>query len=129
MIISAGMPFANIVTDFTGVTPKVLAKPGKALKDVLKDSLGLSDPKRVIFIGDSYVLLQSNLGKWSDYFTFRVDIDLGFAAECGYQKILTLSGLTKPEELTDWKYDESFKPDYVLDTIKDLEIITSRKLQ
>lgn len=52
-----------------------------------------------------------------------------FAAQGGYQKVLTLSGTTRPEELSDWKYDESLKPDYVLDSIKDLELITSRKLQ
>lgn len=61
--------------------------------------------------------------------TFRVNVDLGFAAKSGYQKVLTLTGTTRPEELSDWKYDENLKPDYVLDSIKDLEVITSRKLQ
>lgn len=50
------MPFASIVTNFTGITPEILAKPGNALINVLKDNLGLPDQKRVVFMGDSYVL-------------------------------------------------------------------------
>lgn len=54
------MPFARIVTNFTGVTPEVLAKPGNALINLLEENLGLYDSKRVIFIGDSYVWLLTN---------------------------------------------------------------------
>lgn len=123
------MPFASIVTNFTGITPEILAKPGNALVNVLKKNLGLSDQKRVVFMGDSYVWPLTRLLKFWSFFNFRVNVDMGFAAQGGYQKVLTLSGTTRPEELSDWKYDESLKPDYVLDSIKDLELITSRKLQ
>lgn len=55
------MPFASIVTNFTGITPEILAKPGNALINVLKENLGLPDQKRVVFMGDSYVWTLTDL--------------------------------------------------------------------
>lgn len=45
---------------------------------------------------------------------------MSFATQCGMQKLLTLTGATKEKDLVNWKYDDSWKPDYVVDSIKDL---------
>lgn len=58
----------------------------------------------------------------------RAETDMSFAAQCGTQKLLTLTGVTKEKDLINWKYDKSWKPDYVVDSIKDLgDIIKALK--
>lgn len=45
---------------------------------------------------------------------------MGLAARAGYQKLLVLSGQTKPSEILNWKYPENLKPEYY---IQDLETL------
>ncbi|CAG9768509.1 unnamed protein product [Ceutorhynchus assimilis] len=99
--------FAQIIQDITGVSPKILSKPGKEFNEVLQENIGPYDPKSILFIGDS------------------VETDMAFATEYGYQKMLTLTGLTSKEDLNNWRHDQKFKPDYVVDSIGDLYTVAS----
>uniref|UniRef100_A0AAR5PNP8 4-nitrophenylphosphatase n=1 Tax=Dendroctonus ponderosae TaxID=77166 RepID=A0AAR5PNP8_DENPD len=97
--------FAKIIEEITGVEPKLMSKGGKEFAQVLKDNLGPFDAKRTLFIGDSCVT------------------DMPFATENGFQKLMPLTGLTREEDLKNWKFDERIKPDYVVDNVGDLSTI------
>lgn len=43
---------------------------------------------------------------------------MGFSANCGYIKLLVLSGLSKKEDVEDWRYPEELKPDFYADNLK-----------
>ncbi|XP_066253953.1 uncharacterized protein [Euwallacea similis] len=101
-------PFAEIIEQVTGVSPIVLSKPGKPFQEIIEENIGPFDEKRVLFIGDT------------------VETDMIFATNCGFKKLLVLTGLTSDENLKNWKHDEGFKPDYVSDSIKDLFIVASK---
>lgn len=47
--------FSNILTERTGVSPIECAKPSKQMENYLIEERGITDPKRCIFIGDTYV--------------------------------------------------------------------------
>jgi ribonucleotide monophosphatase NagD (HAD superfamily) len=49
----------------------------------------------------------------------RITEDMSFSTKCGYKKLLVLSGLTK-ESLDRWIYPEEYKPDYYIDSLKDI---------
>lgn len=48
---------------------------------------------------------------------------MAFAFKAGYQKLLVLSGVTKPEEIDNWKYPEEFKSDYYVQNLEVLKNI------
>lgn len=48
---------------------------------------------------------------------------MGLAKAAGYQKLLVLSGTTKPEEIINWKYDEDLKPDYYIKSLEELNVV------
>lgn len=45
---------------------------------------------------------------------------MAFAANSGYKKLLVLSGVTKEEDVKNWKFDERYKPDYYIQDLKEL---------
>ncbi|KAJ8964029.1 hypothetical protein NQ314_005169 [Rhamnusium bicolor] len=63
--------------DLTGREPHQIAKPSLNYNEFIVERFKITDPVRVLFIGDS------------------VKEDLNFATKCGYQKLLVLSGITK----------------------------------
>ncbi|XP_066141215.1 uncharacterized protein [Euwallacea fornicatus] len=100
--------FAGIIEQTTGVSPIVLSKPGEPFQELLKENIGPFDEKRVLFIGDS------------------VETDMIFATNCGFKKLLVLTGSTSEKDLKNWKHDDCFKPNYVADSIKDLFTAASK---
>ncbi|RZC42463.1 Hydrolase 6 domain containing protein, partial [Asbolus verrucosus] len=86
--------FHNILTDISGRKPLCLAKPSTNLNDFLKEKYKIENPSRVLFIGDSIL------------------DDMAFAANCGYKKLLVLSGLAQKDSVTNWTFPEEYKPDY-----------------
>jgi ribonucleotide monophosphatase NagD (HAD superfamily) len=50
----------------------------------------------------------------------RVPEDMGFATQCGYKRLLVLSGLTQKEEVTTWRFAEELRPEYYVDSLKDV---------
>ncbi|KAL1509041.1 hypothetical protein ABEB36_003845 [Hypothenemus hampei] len=92
--------FSKIIQQVTQVNPKILSKPGKEFQEVLEDNIGPYDPKRVLFIGDS------------------IHTDMVFATNCGFQKLLPLTGLTSEEDIKNWKWEKKIEPDYYVDNLK-----------
>jgi ribonucleotide monophosphatase NagD (HAD superfamily) len=45
---------------------------------------------------------------------------MGFATKCGYKRLLVLSGLTQKEEVTTWSFAEELRPEYYVDSLKDV---------
>jgi phosphoglycolate/pyridoxal phosphate phosphatase family enzyme len=94
--------FQEVIEDITGRKGVRLAKPGSGLNDFIKEKFGLKDASRVLFVGDS------------------VPQDMGFATKCGYKRLLVLSGLTQKEEVTTWRFAEELRPEYYVDSLKDV---------
>ncbi|XP_063927581.1 uncharacterized protein LOC135140816 [Zophobas morio] len=92
--------FHEILEEMSGRKPHCLAKPSPELNDYIRGKLGVEDASRVLFIGDS------------------IPEDMGFATNCGYQKLLVLSGLTSRETMEKWEFPEEFKPEYYVESLK-----------
>lgn len=43
---------------------------------------------------------------------------MALAAAAGYQKLLVLTGITKPEEIENWTYPEDLTPQYYIKSIE-----------
>lgn len=88
--------FTKIIMEHTQRKPLILSKPSIDLaQEVVKDY-----GKNCLFIGDA------------------VEQDMGFAMECGYKKLLVLSGAASKgdmEKQCDW----SLKPDYYAESLKE----------
>ncbi|XP_060527066.1 uncharacterized protein LOC132702459 [Cylas formicarius] len=80
----------------------VLAKPSVHLQDTLEDQFKIRDPKRILFIGDS------------------VGTDMAFASQCGFQKLLVLTGVTREGDLENWTYPVEYKPHYYVKSLNAL---------
>lgn len=57
----------------------------------------------------------------------RLEQDMGFANDCGYKKLLVLSGGTCKDELTELQLDSPLKPDYYGNSLQDL-LLAAQKL-
>ncbi|XP_030753244.1 phosphoglycolate phosphatase 1B, chloroplastic-like [Sitophilus oryzae] len=79
-----------------------MAKPGLAFKDVLISKYGITDPSRVLFIGD-------NLAS-----------DIAFAKNGPFKTILVLSGVTSKSDVENPELSDDKKPDYVADSLAEL---------
>ncbi|KAG5896761.1 hypothetical protein JTB14_031740 [Gonioctena quinquepunctata] len=95
----------QLITDFTGKEPTFVAKPTEFLAKIANKKFGVIDPKRTLFIGD------------------KINQDMGFAHTGGYNKLLILTGITKIEDIHDWRYPEEFKPEYYVESLKVLHDI------
>ncbi|KAJ8972534.1 hypothetical protein NQ317_013849, partial [Molorchus minor] len=93
------------VIDITGREPHQIAKPNPNYNELVVERFKITDPKRVLFIGDS------------------VREDLNFATQCGYQKLLVLSGITNAQHLITWEYPEEYKPQYYVESLNELKQI------
>ncbi|KAH8397830.1 hypothetical protein KR222_003450, partial [Zaprionus bogoriensis] len=93
-------PFASILVEASGKQPKVLGKPGKELGDMLLLQHQVTDPRRVLMIGD--MLAQ----------------DVRFGRLCGFQTLLVLSGGCTLDQLQAETCAEQL-PDYYADSMAD----------
>uniref|UniRef100_A0A182NIK9 4-nitrophenylphosphatase n=1 Tax=Anopheles dirus TaxID=7168 RepID=A0A182NIK9_9DIPT len=92
--------FIDILERSTGRKPLILGKPGKALAQVVLEQFDVTDPKRVLFVGD------------------MMPQDMGFGTRCGFQKLLMLSGGT-PKEVLLAHDDPDQLPNYYADSFAD----------
>lgn len=82
--------------------PVILGKPSAILGAMVMEKFKISDPSRVLFIGDS--LTQ----------------DIGFANSMGFQSLLVLSGATSREMLLKDNAVNGESPNYIADGLHDL---------
>lgn len=68
-------PFYKIIEQFTGRTGTVVAKPGLPFKDIVMRKYVITDPSRVLFIGDSYVFTFNRV-ILDEYKLFMFPVDL-----------------------------------------------------
>ncbi|XP_034118508.1 chronophin [Drosophila nasuta] len=94
-------PFASILVEASGKEPTMLGKPGRPLGDMLIEHHKVSDPKRVLMIGD--MLAQ----------------DVKFGRMCGFQTLLVLTGGCTLEQL-EAETSPDLVPDYYADSAADL---------
>ncbi|XP_030745513.1 4-nitrophenylphosphatase-like [Sitophilus oryzae] len=97
--------FIQAVEDLSGKKPLTLAKPHDVFHDFVEESIKDLHPERVLFIGDSVLT------------------DMTYAQKFGHKKLLPLTGCTSKEEVTNWKFEENLKPDYYVDSLRDVHII------
>ncbi|XP_067639552.1 uncharacterized protein [Eurosta solidaginis] len=94
-------PYISIVEKTAKRQALIFGKPGVALRDVLMQRYNITNPQRILFIGDSLVT------------------DVRFGKVCGFQTLLVLSGQTKREDLQSNR-EHMETPDYVVDSLSDL---------
>ncbi|KAH8387328.1 hypothetical protein KR093_006436 [Drosophila rubida] len=93
-------PFASILVEASGREPTVLGKPGRQLGEMLMQHYKVSEPSRVLMIGD--MLAQ----------------DVKFGRMCGFQTLLVLSGGCTLEQLQAETSPE-LVPDFYADSVAD----------
>lgn len=74
-------PFYKMLENASGRKATVVGKPGRALRDIVVQRYGLTDPQRVLFVGD------------------MLEQDVGFGNACGFRSLLVLTGSTTLAEL------------------------------
>lgn len=79
----------------------VISKPGKALAGIILKRFEITEPARVLFIGD------------------MLEQDMAFGTQCGFQKLLVLTGGSTEEELLSESLPEEQIPDYYADSFAD----------
>ncbi|XP_040153890.1 phosphoglycolate phosphatase 2-like isoform X3 [Anopheles arabiensis] len=92
--------FIDILERSTGRKALILGKPGKALAQVVLEQFQITEPKRVLFVGD------------------MMPQDMGFGTECGFQKLLMLSGGT-PKDALLAQTEPNQLPNYYADSFAD----------
>ncbi|XP_044262716.1 4-nitrophenylphosphatase-like [Tribolium madens] len=99
--------FDEILENFTGRKALRLAKPSLQYNEFIKEKFQLRNTSRVLFIGDS------------------IEDDMAFASNCGYKKLLVLSGNTHKNQLLNWKFPDKSGMDYYVDSLKVVHDILS----
>ncbi|XP_022208577.2 pyridoxal phosphate phosphatase [Drosophila obscura] len=94
-------PFASILIEASGRQAITLGKPGRELGELLIKHLKISEPQRVLMVGD--MLAQ----------------DIHFGRQCGFQTLLVLSGGCTLEQLQA-ETSPDLLPDYYADSVADV---------
>lgn len=89
----------DLISQHSGKTPIMCAKPSTVLRDCVREICNISDPKRCLFIGDS------------------ISTDMTFATQCGYQKLFVETGLDKIEDAI---RNVEIRPDYYATSLQSL---------
>lgn len=85
--------------DLTGREYTTMAKPSMSCANYVKEKYKVTDPKKVLFIGDS------------------IESDMSTAAIAGFQKLLVLSGSAQLKDVKNWNHPEEHKPDYYVEDL------------
>ncbi|XP_055842719.1 uncharacterized protein LOC129909670 [Episyrphus balteatus] len=103
-------PYVKVLSEASGKTPIIMAKPGKQLADMLIDRLDIQDKSRAIMIGD------------------MLEQDIGFGKVAGLQTLLVLSGGCTKEQMLE-NTNPDIHPDYYADSMYDfVKFFESSKL-
>ncbi|BFG01515.1 pyridoxal phosphate phosphatase [Drosophila madeirensis] len=94
-------PFASILVEASSQQALTLGKPGRELGELLIKHLKISEPHRVLMVGD--MLAQ----------------DIRFGRQCGFQTLLVLSGGCSLEQLQA-ETSPDLLPDYYADSVADV---------
>ncbi|XP_074036974.1 glycerol-3-phosphate phosphatase isoform X2 [Leptinotarsa decemlineata] len=97
--------FIEMVSDFSGREVTFIGKPSAYFAQFINKKFDIVDPKRALFIGD------------------QIDPDMKFGFTGGYQKLLVLIGISKIEDIKNWKHPEEYKPEYYIDSLEVLNNI------
>lgn len=62
-------------------------------------------------------------------YSFRITEDMGLAENCGFQKLLVLSGVTKRTNIENWTFPENLKPKYYVESLKVIDDILRRLIE
>lgn len=81
---------------------QIWSKPGKPLSDFLLQHYKITEPEKVLMIGDT------------------LEYDIAFGKTCGFQTLLVLSGVCSQEDLIS-ENDPQLLPDYYAYSIADFE--------
>ncbi|XP_045769498.1 phosphoglycolate phosphatase 2-like [Maniola jurtina] len=87
--------FTEIASQESKREPILLGKPGKTFGEFAMKRAGVSDPSRVLFIGD------------------MIEQDVGLGRATGFKTLLVLTNKTKEEMMS----HETLKPDYYADSL------------
>ncbi|XP_023944435.2 uncharacterized protein LOC112050404 [Bicyclus anynana] len=87
--------FSDIASEESKRKPVLLGKPGKMFGEFAMRRAGVSDPSRVLFIGD------------------MIEQDVGLGRAVGFNTLLVLTNKTKEEMMS----HETLKPDYYADNL------------
>ncbi|XP_063701330.1 uncharacterized protein LOC134831519 [Culicoides brevitarsis] len=98
--------FTRIIEEHAERKAMRFSKPSPELAEQVVANAG----KRCLFIGD------------------MLEQDMGFANDCGYKKMLVLSGGTSKQELLELEMDSPLKPDFYGNSLQDL-LLAAQMLQ
>ncbi|CAB3227121.1 unnamed protein product [Arctia plantaginis] len=90
--------FTNIVSDETNRSPIVLSKPGKLFGEFAMKKAGVTDPSKVLFIGD------------------MIEQDVGLGKNTGFKTLLLLTNIPKETMLA----HKTTRPDFYADSLASL---------
>lgn len=85
----------------TGREAIVMSKPGKAMASIILKRFQITEPARVLFIGD------------------MLEQDIAFGTQCGFPKLLVLTGGCTEGELLSGSHPVEQVPDYYADSFAD----------
>ncbi|XP_023022819.2 uncharacterized protein isoform X1 [Leptinotarsa decemlineata] len=91
--------FLNAIVDISGRKPINVAKPSSHYVEFVKEKFEITDPNKVLLIGDSIIE------------------DMSTAVLGGFQKLLVLTGSTKLEDIRNWKHPIEFQPEYYVESL------------
>ncbi|CAG9819788.1 unnamed protein product [Phaedon cochleariae] len=91
--------FYQGLREISGREPIQFAKPSVHYNEFIVKKFNITDPKKVLFIGD------------------MINEDMKFAAVGGYHKLLVLTGTATKEDVMSWKHPEDCKPTYYVDSL------------
>ncbi|CAG9562381.1 unnamed protein product [Danaus chrysippus] len=97
--------FADMVSEESKREPVLLGKPGKMFGQFAMQRAGVTDPSRVLFIGD------------------MIEQDVGLGCATGFKTLLVLTNKTKEEMLN----HKTLKPDYYADSLGSLIPVLNSK--
>ncbi|CAB3227119.1 unnamed protein product [Arctia plantaginis] len=87
--------FTNVVSEDSNRSPIVLSKPGKLFGDFAMKRAGVTDPSKVLFIGD------------------MIEQDVGLGKNTGFKTLLLLTNISKEKMLA----HKTIRPDFYADSL------------
>lgn len=93
--------FSEVLEKAVGRKALTFSKPGESLAKHILNRFQIADPSRYLFIGD------------------KLTQDVAFGSQCGFQKLLVLTGGCTKEQLFSDHLPVEQVPDYYADSLAD----------